>query len=495
MRFALRVRTALLAACVVAVAACGDRAAPAPPKAALTAIARQPPLPGLRIRPLTDRTFERNGARRERGRYLAEGILQCALCHSDRDWGQPGAPPVQSRTMAGHVWNDEGTTRLVAPNLTSDVETGAGGGSDDMLARAIREGISHDGRPLHPQMWYPSFSRLSDEDLASVIVYLRSLPAIRNPLPRTQLSEEQVQRIVGRPMPITTPVSGPADDSPLERGRYLAAIGDCGGCHTLWEAERLPGAFAGGNAISRDGKNIYSTNLTPHATGIDYDADAFVQLMRTGKQGLTHPMMPWAAFRHLTDEDLRALHAFLQSRHPVAHAISNLAPPTMCAVCGQAHGLGNINQRVEPKGVAVRRRRCATMSAPTGSNATTGRCASRSRTVACTRSRRTNRPPNWLRWTTPCSPWRAAWGRCASAAVRKARWMRSCRKTSMMSCWPASTPPRLLRDAGCQGALTAVSSSALKRAGSSTCGEWPSSANSTSVAPGIAAAARRPSAG
>lgn len=43
-----------------------------------------------------------------------------------------------------------------------------------MLARAIREGIGHDGRALFPAMWYASFRELSDEDLASVIVYLRT---------------------------------------------------------------------------------------------------------------------------------------------------------------------------------------------------------------------------------------------------------------------------------------------------------------------------------
>jgi len=43
-----------------------------------------------------------------------------------------------------------------------------------------------DGRVLHPQMWYDSFRNLSDEDLASVIVYIRSIPPVRNPLKTTK---------------------------------------------------------------------------------------------------------------------------------------------------------------------------------------------------------------------------------------------------------------------------------------------------------------------
>lgn len=345
---------------VAAVVACGDPPPSAPTGAARghtdgipRVIEQRPPIPGLKVRPLTDRTFERTDARRARGRYLAEGIMQCAVCHSDRDWDRPGAPPAAGREYAGHVWKDDGTTRLVAPNLTPDDETGTGRWSDDMLARAIREGIGHDGRPLHPQMWYPSFSMLSDEDLASVVVYLRSLAPIRNPLLPTKLSDEQLARFAGRPMPITEPVAGAPDDSPLERGRYLANIGDCGGCHTAWESERRPGAFAGGNTIDREGRTIFSTNITPHASGMAYDAKAFIDLIRTGKQGLTHPVMPWTAFRNLTSEDLEALHAFLQTRHPVAHRVSNLAEPTMCAVCGQKHGLGSLNALEKPDGIAL----------------------------------------------------------------------------------------------------------------------------------------------
>ena len=77
---------------------------------------------------------------------------------------------------------------VVGPNLTPDVETGAGTWCDDQLARAIREGIGHDGRALFPMMPYEDFRHMSDEDLASVVVYLRSLaPAVHAELSKTEI--------------------------------------------------------------------------------------------------------------------------------------------------------------------------------------------------------------------------------------------------------------------------------------------------------------------
>jgi hypothetical protein len=58
---------------------------------------------------------------------------------------------------------------VYAPNITPDVETGAGIWSGDQLTRAIREGVGHDGRALFPFMPYPDFRALSDEALASII--------------------------------------------------------------------------------------------------------------------------------------------------------------------------------------------------------------------------------------------------------------------------------------------------------------------------------------
>jgi len=57
------------------------------------------------IRPLSDVVFERTEVRRERGKYLTEGLLQCFICHTDRDWKAPGAPPLEGRKGSGHVWS------------------------------------------------------------------------------------------------------------------------------------------------------------------------------------------------------------------------------------------------------------------------------------------------------------------------------------------------------------------------------------------------------
>src|SRR5690606_18276139 len=91
--------------------------------------------------------------------------------------------------MKGAGWlmeTQEGFGSVVAPNITPDVETGIGGWTDDEVARAIREGVSRDGSALFPIMPYQSFRHMSDEDLASVIVYLRNgVAPVRNAVPRS----------------------------------------------------------------------------------------------------------------------------------------------------------------------------------------------------------------------------------------------------------------------------------------------------------------------
>jgi mono/diheme cytochrome c family protein len=289
----------------------------------------------------------------EHGRYLVEGVLQCFHCHSERDWDQPDGPPLEAKRGAGLVWRDDGTYRLVAPNLTPDDETGIGRWTDEQLARAIREGIGQDERVLSPAMWYNSFRHLSDEDVAAVIAYLRSLTPIRNPLPRTALAPEEQARIDASTRRPLEPATLSALTDPVERGRHLVRLADCAGCHTSWQSPRMPGILGGGNLISRGGIEAFSTNMTPHPSGVLYGADAFIQVMRTGKGGTLSPLMPWEAFRNLSDDDLRAIHAFLQTMHPVAHYVGNTGRSTYCEVCGQDHPLGELNHVERPVGVEL----------------------------------------------------------------------------------------------------------------------------------------------
>ena len=89
----------------------------------------------------------------ERGRYLAHHILGSVACHSPIDEERPGDFIQQGQLLAGRafpVMPDMFPGRLVAPNLTPDTATGLGAWSDGEIARAIREGVSRDGRPLFP---------------------------------------------------------------------------------------------------------------------------------------------------------------------------------------------------------------------------------------------------------------------------------------------------------------------------------------------------------
>lgn len=307
-------------------------------------------------RALRDTTFERTPARRERGRYLANTIVLCVMCHSERDRSQPGAPPVAGREFAGAVLRDDSTSLIVAPNLTPDRRTGAGRWSDDMLARAIREGVGHDGRALHPQMWSSSFRVLSDEDVASIVVYLRSLPAVSNALPATRVSEERRRSIEASLQPLVGPVSGPDPRDPVALGRHLVSAANCAGCHTSWYSPRDPGILAGGNLIDLGSgpETAFSTNITPHADAIGtWDAATFRAMVRSGKGGTMSGLMPWIALAGLTDTDLDAIHAFLMQMPAVAHRIDNLSPPTACAVCGQSHGAGERNVLELPAGITL----------------------------------------------------------------------------------------------------------------------------------------------
>ena len=239
--------------------------------------------------------------------------------------------------------------RVFAPNLTADPDTGLGRWSDDAIARAVREGITRDGRALFPMMPYGHYAHLAEEDLASIVVFLRSLPPVSKRLPATEIAFPVNYLIRDAPRPITSPVPPPDLSTPAKRGQYLVDISGCTDCHTpVKNGAPIAGLeFSGGQMLEGPWGSVASPNITPDASGIPYyDEALFVQTIRTGavKSRILNPIMPWPLLRQLTDEDLKDIFAYLKTLKPVQHRVDNTETPTLCPLCGAKHGMGDRNQ-------------------------------------------------------------------------------------------------------------------------------------------------------
>lgn len=307
------------------------------------------PFFGPKARPLTSRTFERTPERLSRGQYLVEN-LGCFDCHGEHDWTKHDSPLIEGTKGVGPSdFRLAGLPgRVVPPNITPDAETGAGNWSDDQLSRAIREGIGHDGRALFPFMPYPAFRHISDEDLASVIVYLRAIPPVKKLLPETEIIFPVKYLMRSVPEPITAPVPQPDQSTPVKRGEYLVTIAACSDCHTPQvKGQQIPGLeFAGGFVLEGPWGRVASPNITPDASGISYyNEELFLEAMRTGfvKARKINQIMGWWNYRHLTDQDLKAVFAYLQTLKPVKHRVDNTETATPCKLCGFSHGAGGMN--------------------------------------------------------------------------------------------------------------------------------------------------------
>lgn len=114
----------------------------------------------------------------------------------------------------------------------------------------------------------------------------------------------------------------------VERGRYLAVLGDCAGCHTA------PGGapFAGGLALETPFGRLVAPNITPdRETGIgNITDDEFVAALhdgrgRNGKR--LYPAMPYPAYTKMTRDDILAMRSYFKTVAPVNNAVeSNQLP-------------------------------------------------------------------------------------------------------------------------------------------------------------------------
>jgi mono/diheme cytochrome c family protein len=118
-----------------------------------------------------------------RGKYIAT-ITGCNDCHTP---GTLYGMPDTTRLLSGSELGWEGPWGVTFPrNLTPDEETGLGTWSEADIIRALRTGVKKDGSAILPPMPWQDFAAMNDEDMRSLVAYLKSIPPVKHKPPAVQ---------------------------------------------------------------------------------------------------------------------------------------------------------------------------------------------------------------------------------------------------------------------------------------------------------------------
>lgn len=308
----------------------------------------------------------------ERGQYLAT-ISNCATCHTTKD-GQPFAGGVRFQTPFGVLYST---------NITMDEATGIGRWSFEDFHASMRHGVRPDGTQLYPAFPYPSFAKLTDSDIASLYLYMKTIEAVSAPARENDLDFPYNLRVGLRAWnrlfhDASAYVGDPARPAEWNRGAYLVqGPAHCGACHSprnLLGAERNELALSGGTFHDAVDKHKYrqwsAVNLTSASAGLGaWSIDEIVSYLKEGEsaRAVVHGPMTEVVMnstRHLDDADVRAIATYLKEL-PALESGSGKTPDEKqlkagevvytvhCGTCHLPTGLGDEVMGVTLAGNAI----------------------------------------------------------------------------------------------------------------------------------------------
>jgi mono/diheme cytochrome c family protein len=215
------------------------------------------------------------------------------------------------------------------PNISPDPKDGIGAWSQADFIRAMREGVSPEGRNYYPAFPYTSYQHLAASDLADIFAFMQTLPAVQGRAPdhdlpfpynlRRGVGLWKLAFLSGEPI---RPEQGKS--AGWNRGRYLVeGAAHCAECHSRrgFAGNVLADTRFGGGP-NPEGKGTVP-NITPDPTGIgSWSAADIADLLKTGFTpdydavgGSMAPVVKNTA--HLTDADRAAMAEYLKSVPPV----------------------------------------------------------------------------------------------------------------------------------------------------------------------------------
>ena len=257
----------------------------------------------------------------ERGRYLALAG-NCASCHT----AENGA------FMAGGLAFETPFGRVYSTNITPDADTGIGNWSGLDFLASMRLGIRPDGEHLYPVFPYTAFTQVTDEDVAALYAYLRSVRPVRYSPAENELSFPFNLRSlisVWKAMYFEAGAYAPATAKPGEwnRGAYLVeALAHCGACHSprnFLGAESATLAMTGGvyTGEVRSGalRPWSAPNLTSAHGGLGiWPHEEISAYLQTGRNSFVETFGPMNevilnSTQHLKQGDVEAMATYLKS--------------------------------------------------------------------------------------------------------------------------------------------------------------------------------------
>lgn len=258
-------------------------------------------------------------ARVEQGLKLASYL--CIQCHSTKNGNQlTGRELSEMPPEFGEIHS---------ANITQDEEHGIGKWTDGELIYFLRTGVRANG--IYAPIWMPKFVHMSDEDLFSIVAYIRSSHPTVQPSNEVTIKcrpswlSKFLCNVAFKPMPYPDkPIIIPDTNDLVNYGKYLVTGRyDCYQCHSadfktlnVLEPEKSEGFLGGGNIlITMDGKIIHTANITTdEKTGIGlWTYEQFAEAIRFGKKGdgtLHEPMIPYT---RLDDNEVKAIWSYLHS--------------------------------------------------------------------------------------------------------------------------------------------------------------------------------------
>jgi mono/diheme cytochrome c family protein len=281
--------------------------------------------------PVPDIEIERTPERIAHGAYLANAVYGCIYCHSERDWELFGAPPKAGLIGVGGELFDQSvglSGMIVSPNITPYA---LGDWSDGEIYRAIVNGLHKDGYAFFPIMPFDVYLHLPQEDIYSIIAYIRTLAPVASVTPERDPS--LLMQYIGnvRALPADPWEIDEAD--PAQRGERMAVIAGCRFCHTPVDerAQALPGMrLAGGRGMVANGQTVYSSNITPDPeTGIgSWTVEYFISRFKAFETNRYYADMvgyqtqhAWTEYAKMNESDLADIYAYLMAQEPVRNRV------------------------------------------------------------------------------------------------------------------------------------------------------------------------------